>query len=69
MIKTKKIASGYYAGMYNYVDFTIRKVSDLTNSEVAWYWQIGNGGVNDWYRSKFQAIQAVKSYIDGQKAN
>ena len=69
MIKTKKIASGYYEGRYNYVDFTIQKVSDLPNSEVAWCWQIGNEKVNDWYRSKFQAIQAVKSCIDGQKAN
>lgn len=69
MIKTKKIASGYYAGRYNYVDFTIRKVSDLPDSEVAWYYQIANEKVNDWYRSKFQAIQAIKSYIDGQKAN
>jgi hypothetical protein len=69
MIKTKKIAAGYYEGRYNYVDFTIQKVSDLPNNEIAWYWQIGNEKVNDWHKSKFQAIQAVKSYIDEQKIN
>jgi hypothetical protein len=69
MIKTKKIAAGYYEGRYNSVDFTIQKVSDLPNSEIAWCWQIGNEKVHDWYTSKFIAIQAVKSYIDEQKNN
>lgn len=66
-MKTKKISPGYYQARYNYVDFTIKKVFDLPNGEVAWYWQIGNKDVNDWYRSKSQAIQAVKLYIDEQK--
>jgi hypothetical protein len=69
MIKTKKIAAGYYKGRYNSVDFTIQKVSDLPNSEIAWYWQIGNGKVYDWYGSKFQAIQAVKHYIEDEATN
>jgi hypothetical protein len=68
-IKTKRIADGYYEGKYKGVDFTIQKVSDLPNSEIAWYWQIRNKKVNDWYKSKLQAIQAVKSYIDEQKDN
>ncbi len=67
MNKTKKITAGYYKGRYNNVDFTIQKVSNLPNSEIAWYWQIGNEKVNDWHISKFQAIQSVKSYIDEQK--
>lgn len=65
MIKTKKITAGYYQGRYNYIDFTIQKVCDLPNSEVAWYWQIGNKKVHDWYKSKSQAVEAVKQYIDG----
>lgn len=66
MIRTKKISAGFYEGRYNYVDFTINKVNDLPNSEVAWYWQIGDTKVHDWYKSKFQALQAVKAFIDEQ---
>ncbi len=69
MIKTKKIAAGYYEGRYNNIDFTIKKIGDLPNNEIAWYWQIGNEKVHDWHKSKLQAIQAVKSYIDEQQAN
>ena len=66
MIKTKKIAAGYYKGRYMNIDFTIQKASGLPNNEIAWYWQIGNEKVNDWQASKFQAIQSLKSYIDEQ---
>jgi hypothetical protein len=66
MIKTKKIAVGCYKGRYMNIDFTIQQVSGLPNNEIAWYWQIGNEIVNDWQTSKFQAIQAVKSYIEEQ---
>ena len=66
MIKTKKLASGYYEGNYKSIDFTIKKVSDLPNNEITWYWQIGNQKVNDWFGSKSIAILAVKEYIDQQ---
>jgi|GEM_PF-3092022 hypothetical protein len=63
-IKTQRIASGYYKGIYKNIEFIVQKVYDLPNSEIAWYWQIGNKTVNDWQSSKFSSIQAVKSYID-----
>ena len=61
MIKTKKIAAGYYEGIYKGISFTISKV-DI--NEVAWYWQIGNAPANDWFSSKKIAIDALKEYID-----
>lgn len=66
MIKTNKIASGCYKGRYKYIDFTIIKVDSLPKNQIAWYWQIDNKKVNDWYSSKFKAIQALKEYIDEQ---
>ena len=66
MIKTKKIAAGYYEGTYKGISFSISKV-DIT--EVAWYWQIGNAPANDWFSSKKIAIDALKEYIDEQETN
>lgn len=66
MIKTNKIANGCYKGRYKNIDFTIIKVDDLPKNKIAWYYQIGNNKVNDWYSSKFIAIQALKEYIDEQ---
>ncbi len=63
MAETKKIASGFYEGNYKGISYTISKVIELPN-ENAWYWQIANNNVNDWYSSKKIAIEAVKSYID-----
>lgn len=64
MIKTKKIAAGYYEGTYKGVLFSISKVD---TTEVAWYWQIGNAPANDWHSSKKIAIDAVKEYIDDEQ--
>lgn len=64
MIKTTKIAPGYYRGVYRGIEFFISKVKELPTSEIAWYWQINDGPVDDWHGSKSIAIKAVKSYID-----
>jgi len=63
MIKTKKLASGYYTGTYNGINFRISKV-ELMRNKVAWYWQIGNSMVDDYYSCKSLAIQAVKLFIE-----
>lgn len=61
---TKKISQGYYKGQYKNIDFKIVKVPSLPNNEVAWYWQIENEDVSDWFSSKKFAILAVKEYIN-----
>jgi hypothetical protein len=66
MIKTKKLASGYYTGTHNGIYFSITK-SELVRNEIAWYWQIGNSKVHDYHSSKAIAIQAVKFYIEETK--
>jgi hypothetical protein len=66
MIKTKKLALGYYTGTHNGINFIITK-SELSKNEVAWYWQIGNSIVHDYHSSKAIAIQAVKFYIEETK--
>lgn len=69
MITTKKISAGYYQCKYKNIDFTINKVFDLPNSQIAWYFQIGNNKVHDWQGTKFIAIQAAKEYIDNEYIN
>jgi hypothetical protein len=61
-IGTRKIAKGFYEGIYKGQIYTISKVDIIT--EIAWYWQIGNNPVNDWYPSKKIAIKAVKNFIE-----
>ena len=60
----KKIKAGFYAGRYNYVDFTISKSHD---NKINWCWQIVNEKVHGGYKSKFEAIRAVQYYINTQK--
>lgn len=67
MIKTTKIVSGYYQGNYKAINFTIKKVDDLPNNQISWYFQIENENVHDWHGSKYIAIQAAKEYIDQLK--
>jgi len=62
-IKLKKISKGYYSGTYKNVDFTICRVGHLPKNEIAWYWQIGNQEVNDWYTTKEVAIFAAIDHI------
>lgn len=66
MIKTKKISSGFYQGQYKNISFKIVKL-DLNNNQTAWYYQIGNEQVHDWYNTKSQAIEALKSLVDEQQ--
>ena len=62
-VKTQKIATGYYKGIYKKIPFSITKV-DI--SEVAWYWQIGDSSADDWHSSKKAAIYSVMDFIDWQ---
>lgn len=68
MIKTKKIASGFYSAVYKNITFEITKAETL-NSEILWYWQIGNSKVHDFYPSKSIAIKAAIEYINELKTN
>jgi hypothetical protein len=63
MIKTKKIAAGFYEATYKNVKFEITK-ADYESSERVWYWQIGNSRVHDIYPSKAIAIQCAIEYIN-----
>ena len=68
MIKTKKIAAGYYTATYKNIAFEITK-ADYNNSEIVWYWQIGNSRVHDIYPTKAIAIKAALEYINELKTN
>lgn len=68
MIKTKKIAAGYYKATYKNITFEITKAETL-NSEIIWYWQIGNSKVHDFYQSKSIAIKAAIEYINDLTTN
>jgi hypothetical protein len=63
MASTKKIAAGYYTATYKNISFEITK-SETLNSEILWYWQIGNSKVHDFYPSKSIAIKAATEYIN-----
>ena len=65
-MKTKKITSGYYQGIYNGIEFTICKVE---SNESIWYWQIGNRSVEDQYSSKKVAILAAIDWIESNSNN
>ena len=63
-MKTKRISTGYYKCVYRGIVFTVTKVSELTKSENAWYFQIGNENIHDWHGSKKMALLAAKDFID-----
>lgn len=63
--QVKKLAAGYYEGIYNGVKFTItHQDENAYGGKPMWYFQINDGPVDDLFSTKAQAIQAAKQVID-----
>lgn len=63
--QVKKLAAGYYEGIYNGVKFTItHQDQNAYGGKPMWYFQINDGPVDDLFSTKAQAIQAAKQVID-----
>lgn len=63
--EVKKLAAGYYEGIYNGVKFTItHQDQNAYGGKPMWYFQINDGPVDDLFSTKAQAIQAAKQIID-----
>lgn len=63
-MKTKILSKGNYTLIHKDVEFKVIRLEELPSTEIAWYFQIGNSKVNDWYPTKKAAIAAAKNYID-----
>ena len=65
-IKTIKINSGYYMGLYKNIKFIISKFNTNNN----WYWKYNNKKSCVNYKSKKLALGEFKIYIDNyERAN
>lgn len=61
IMKTTKIAPGYYKFDYKGYNVTLTKL-DYPDTE--WYFELGNGGANDYHSTKKIAIEAAIEFID-----
>jgi len=50
-------------GLYSDGRFTIVRIVYPHNGEVAWYWQDGDHDVDDHYRTKWQALEALNDWV------